>query len=648
MPKLPVYENQVFPNAGPVAELAGATEKRAYYKGQAIEQGFNAIGRGVSKVQNEYEKRQEAKRALEEQEDIANLTVQYAVQNAKTAVEWKRTLAESDPSDSSTQERFMETITPQYETIHSQAKTEKGRRYSTQARAEAWASTYMSTSADQMNLSSEAAVDALDKVGNAYSSAAFYDPGNWKSHLSQMDMAIDAQIDGIGLNSKDALKLRTASRGTVARSALKGMIDTNPQAAQEAINNGEFAGYLDGEELSTLDNAAEERIRALDRDKVAKVTEEEKAKKKEANGVLLEIQSGIVVEKNGTMTVPGDYFDKLNKWKNEYKEVISDDDYSAAVSLGAAEIRRSETDDLKTSDANMYKKLTEKLVDGTLTERDANLARANGLLSTKDYTFFKGAVPNDQNGESREVKDFAKFLMGNKGYVILSAGTLKDSIGESLFTDYQSDMMDEFQKRLARGDTVEQIREYARAALPSYTLSRADLRRLSKRDKVTGNIGYAGNIDPPSIDQPTKPIGEFMGSKPVERVSPDAVTLKYSNQGAIRSLPLVPTLEHGLKEAVGNALGKGYTVEVFSGGQHSDEGPRTGSNRHDDGHAADVYIVGPDGKKVTDRKTLDKLKDYWLKNNYGSVGTYMKGMGIHLDDFTKKKLGRGQSLTWNY
>lgn len=311
-------------------------------------------------------------------------------------------------------------------------------------------------------------------------------------------------------------------------------------------------------------------------------------------------------------------------------------------------MRRGATEDLKASDPNTYKVLTEKLVDGTLTERDANLARARNLLSTKDYTFFKGAVPNDEKGESKDVKDFARFLVGNKGYIALSAGRLKDVVGESRFTEYQSDMMEMLPKLQAAGKTPEQIQEYARMALPKYVFSKSDLSSITKAKRTTGNIGIAPSVDPPPIPKDGETIYDFMKGKPVDRVEADGVELKYTNTAATRNQKLVPVLENKLQHTVGQVLGRGYTVEVFSGGQEPEGERRTGSHRHDEGHAADVYIIGPDGKKVTDRATLNKIKDYWLKNKYGSVGTFMPGMGMHLDNFTKEKLSPGQSLTWNY
>jgi hypothetical protein len=66
----------------------------------------------------------------------------------------------------------------------------------------------------------------------------------------------------------------------------------------------------------------------------------------------------------------------------------------------------------------------------------------------------------------------------------------------------------------------------------------------------------------------------------------------YGNQGATRSLPLSPELA----QALGFLQEMGLRAHVFSGGQAElgSGGPRTGSTRHDRGHAADVFFYRGD------------------------------------------------------
>lgn len=121
----------------------------------------------------------------------------------------------------------------------------------------------------------------------------------------------------------------------------------------------------------------------------------------------------------------------------------------------------------------------------------------------------------------------------------------------------------------------------------------------------------------------------------------------YTNSGAIRNKKLIPLLERRLQEAVSSVYGEGYTAQVYSGGQpaRGEKGRRTGSVRHNHGRAADVYIVAPDGKRVTG-DGLAPLGQYWAAKKYGGVGLEMHGGGIHLDAWSKPPPGGGMS--WNY
>ena len=129
----------------------------------------------------------------------------------------------------------------------------------------------------------------------------------------------------------------------------------------------------------------------------------------------------------------------------------------------------------------------------------------------------------------------------------------------------------------------------------------------------------------------------------------DRSLVSYANQTKTRNLKLTNTLEGKISEAVAAVYGEGYEAKVFSGGQPEKGSgkPRVGSIRHDLGKAADIYIYDKEGKKLG-RKQLDKLREYWLENEMGSVGTYMRGDGMHLDEWTSDKLLPGMATAWRY
>lgn len=117
------------------------------------------------------------------------------------------------------------------------------------------------------------------------------------------------------------------------------------------------------------------------------------------------------------------------------------------------------------------------------------------------------------------------------------------------------------------------------------------------------------------------------------------------NHNAIRNLPITESLKENISRAVGVVYGPGFKVQVYSGGQHDHETAdrlgvrRVGTKAHDHGHAADIYVIDPQGQRITGN-ALATFAQYWLATGKGGVGLEMRGGGIHLDE--------GRVRFWDY
>jgi len=135
---------------------------------------------------------------------------------------------------------------------------------------------------------------------------------------------------------------------------------------------------------------------------------------------------------------------------------------------------------------------------------------------------------------------------------------------------------------------------------------------------------------------------------------------------AVRRQPITPELKEVLQYAGEES---GVVVEVFSGGQNdiTQGGPRTGTERHDLGHAADVKlkVKGPDGKMRTldsrnpeDRAIMGKFVETARMMGTKGIGSglgYMGESGIHIGtvmrpdlDYSNKEYGApaGKEAVW--
>lgn len=118
-------------------------------------------------------------------------------------------------------------------------------------------------------------------------------------------------------------------------------------------------------------------------------------------------------------------------------------------------------------------------------------------------------------------------------------------------------------------------------------------------------------------------------------------------QNQIRNLPVVNSLISDIEHGISTVYGAKAHCLIYSGGQPAkgSKGKRTGSQRHDNGRAADLFIY-ISGKKI---KGLDlaRFGQWWLANKKGSCGLEMNSGGIHVDNWkTPRTIGGG--LLWTY
>jgi muramidase (phage lysozyme) len=184
-------------------------------------------------------------------------------------------------------------------------------------------------------------------------------------------------------------------------------------------------------------------------------------------------------------------------------------------------------------------------------------------------------------------------------------------------------------------------------------------KRKSMAEEYSGSIqpvfAGAGMQPPPSPppQQPMPPQAQGLGSLPQQAqgyanggiVSLARGGVVYANEKATRNRPLTPELFGSLEQAVADVYGPGYSMQVYSGGQPESGPGRTGTHRHDLGRAADVYVVDPNGNRLSG-DALAPIAQYWQAKKIGGTGLEMHGGGIHLDQLSPEQSGGGWS--WDY
>lgn len=215
--------------------------------------------------------------------------------------------------------------------------------------------------------------------------------------------------------------------------------------------------------------------------------------------------------------------------------------------------------------------------------------------------------------------------------------------------DAKSDARDEkIDKRYDENQTHQRFREgiqderyFNNEADQSEQRRRAndlDERRLDILEKKTLYPEGQIQVDPSTVPQGSGAIPD--GDQTSSLYTPD--WLEYANQSATRRQPLAPQLVSAL-DKVAPALG--VKVKVFSGGQPSSGPGRTGSHRHDDGGAGDIFLE-KDGRQLSwenprDRPIFEqfaKLSAQAGLTGFGAGEGYMQPGSMHV--------GFGKKATW--
>ena len=540
MARIVTYNNEAFPSAEPLAQSAQDSQSQAYHLDRILKSGFNEFARGVSSFQDGLQSKQDAASKLADQEDIANLTAQYAVNDAKNTAKWSQTLAGADPSKiHDVQQKFMQDATAGYDAIHESATTDAGRLYSMKARATAFSSQYTSTAADAMSLSSAHAVAAVTGLSTSYSDAAYHDPGSFKAQVEKFDLGIDAQSKVNDLSAADALKLKNDGHEAIAQSSIKGMIENNPLAAKQALESGQFDGILKGADIAKANAQADMALVHKTAGATAATNAAEKAQKSAADKTYSDLVAAQPVDpKTGHVMIQPDFFNRVQQIDGMPAAARK-----AAIQWGTTEMHRTDKVTEGPSDQATKDNFVKQINDGTINKHDLDVARANNLINAKDYSMFKG-MTSSTNENKPTITALNKFVGGMKQYIMTpNTYGLEDAWGKQRWNEFQSDAMLKVNSDVAAGKKPAEIQKELTDMVKSYQVDPKQVQAEEDRESKNNS---------PMV--PAPPV-----NKPDARVPMDQLYQQHSDnavpaqQGSLDGSGKPKTVDGGLPAVAGNA-----------------------------------------------------------------------------------------------
>tara|TARA_S200000501_G_scaffold375520_1_gene427793 strand:- start:927 stop:2054 length:1128 start_codon:yes stop_codon:yes gene_type:complete len=222
----------------------------------------------------------------------------------------------------------------------------------------------------------------------------------------------------------------------------------------------------------------------------------------------------------------------------------------------------------------------------------------------------------------------------------------------------EADVLKHINAELARPSNFDDLHEKNFAGIRAGGKHTSYSGGLTSRGPDGKPVGYAGSdvIETPEVD--ALPYGDGatkifkspndislvdLKASPLSPTGGGSGIVKYANQGKIRSRPIQSQLMNIIK---GAASAASVNVAIFSGGQlrYVDGGiknvSRTGSNRHDLGYGADVYLYNDKFKSALNSSVAADLRVMVTfveaakgagATAAGFGNTYMDDIGIHVD-----------------
>ncbi len=293
------------------------------------------------------------------------------------------------------------------------------------------------------------------------------------------------------------------------------------------------------------------------------------------------------------------------------------------------------------------------------------MAYASGSISMraeKDFNIRADKNINMEAGQDINLKAGNNYKLNAKNQVHLkSDGSQFYDSGGSNHTKVATNMY------VSTGSLLHLNGPQAAMSVGISTVSHADIQNLESTqvdESIVSNMPShepmaRSNVPPNSGATPNSPASEIapnpdsaegqLDEASTEEAIDDGQggTVTYRNQGATRRLKVVPALERILLSA---ANATNTDVVIFSGGQDHTTGT-VGSNRHDHGYAADIWIY-KDGTR------LSMVRDTQLASQFAqaaksagaiSIGAgsgYMDGVGMHVDIAPGATVSAGSAKFW--
>lgn len=414
MPNIKTYENQVeAPRATGMGSEAFETEGR--HTEASYAQAGNAIGGLIKGVGNKIEEHEEI-------QDTSAISAQGAKAFSDLSQNLRTTMANSDPNqaDATAQKWRDETLESAMNRIGADANTTKGRQMAERVQNTLREEFTRQSIGASSTLAGQAVIQNLTETKNGLAQAVSNDPSLLPTALAYLHGATTDQLSAhASLDAEVVARVHSEFTTQAAKdmgvAAFQTMAQRNPGAAKDALTGGTFAGLFSGEEIGTLNRYADAQGKAAIEAQKAAGVEQRRSEDEQYKGATASVYASML-KPDGSLVVPQGLPQEIVKLsllpgaQRAPGEVRSMIDMVKSVNKENAEGKKAVTD------PHTYESFNQRMLEGSLTDRDVYAARASGQLSDKDTGYFKSGIHDLAADPVRKDADkqFNAFLASQK------------------------------------------------------------------------------------------------------------------------------------------------------------------------------------------------------------------------------------------
>lgn len=459
------------------------------------------LGQGIADVGHAYVKWETNKQVSAGAASLASMT------DDLTQV-WNQAAKDSDPNDQSVAPAFREkTLEPALDKFVQGFSTEEGQQWARQQTNSMRQHFYEKTAADQATRAGMAAQQNFGVMTNRLSNLAMSDPTSGDMALGLVDTSVTALVNSNpNISAEQAEKLRSSLTQTakeqIAKSAIVGLIDKNPDAGLAALSAGKYADYLDGTTKKSLEGYATEKKNSLETqarlDEAAEQRRIVAAAKTDQNAIYT-----TTIQPDGSIALPPDYMQKVMDHRIAFGG--AGDDAAEMIRFGVWAADQKNKPDTTKTDPGTYADFATRLnlADNDpkrLSMTEVSAARRTGFLSDSDFQHFADGVAKPSTpAERQKDKTDKAYVDSFKSAITSSApmGLHQDAVGDQMFYQFQINATRIRTAYEKANKSEDEIQAAIRGSIPAFTNSKA----TSRKGATAPNVLPAG----PGYIIPKKP-----------------------------------------------------------------------------------------------------------------------------------------------